>query len=265
MRGEYKRDGLRTNTVRTSNGNRRALYDYAKISAFEQLQYDTKEILDKKALPTTLYAFFAQHDFMPKYQWTIIDAKTRTRFLAWSHTRSSWYGAAFLFFVICWLRAHGVWHAMEFRFDGGAEFCSASKIKLAAWNILFAPFNASVSQTDGVKWKQNLVERSHKDDDQEFYVPRGRFMTSKTDFLIEAQQWLLYWNTQRQHSGIGMHDATPQEKLQRLGIHQASTLTHFPVLILDDLFQPLQNITNILNPQNAQKELTYYHFCPFFG
>ena len=262
IKGVYKRNALETKKVRTSNGNRRALYDYTKIGAFEQLQYDTKELLDKKALPKTLYDFFEQQDYMPKYQWTIIDAKTRTRFLAWSHTLSSWYGATFLFIVICWLRAHGIWHHIHTQFDGGAEFCSASNVKLALWNTLFTPFNASVSHTEGVKWLQNLVERSHKPDDQEFYVPRGQFMTSKTDFLIEAQRWLLYWNTERHHSGIGMNNATPQERLQQLGLHQANTLTHFPVLILDDLFHPLQKISNILNPQNAQKVLTYYQLIP---
>ena len=258
IKGVYKRKALVRTTVRTSNGNRRALYEYATIGAFEQLQYDTKEILDKKALPKPLYDFFQKHHSIPNYQWTIIDAKTRTRFLAWSHTRSSWYGATFLFFVICWLRAHGVWYHIHAQMDGGAEFCSASPKKLAVWNTLFAPFNASVSQTDGVKWKQNLVERSHRDDDQEFYVPRGQRMTSKTTFRIEAQQWLLYWNTQRSHSGIDMNGHTPQERLHQLGLHQAHKISHFPVIVLDDLFHPLHVLSTILDPQDAQNVLTYY-------
>jgi len=258
IKGVYKRNNLKKKTVRTGNKNRRALYDYAKISAFEQLQYDTKEILDKKALPQNIYELFKNNQDLPLYQWTIIDAKTRTRFLAWSYHLSSFHGAIFLFFVICWLRAHGIYHHIHTQFDGGAEFCSASKIKLAFWNALFAPFNVSVSQTEGVKWKQNLIERSHKDDDQEFYVPRGKFITTKADFLTEAQQWILYWNSERSHSGIGMNDLTPLEKLEQLGIYQAKALSQFPAIILDDLFKPLQSISDILKQSNAQKVLTQY-------
>jgi len=259
IRGVYKRNNLRKQTKRTKNGNRRSLYNYTEIAAFEQLQYDTKDILDQKALPEEIYSLFADHTELPRYQWTIIDAKTKTRFLAWSKKLSSWYGFSFLLFVICWLRAHGQWHHIQTQMDGGSEFCSASPKKLTLWNTLLAPLNASVIQTEGVKWKQNMVERSHRSDDEEFYVPRGYHIKSKTDFLIEAQQWLLYWNTEREHSGIGMHDRTPEEVLEQLGHHQAHRLVRFPALILDDLFLPFSQLQAMVrNPQNAQNVLTYY-------
>lgn len=258
IKGVFKRKQLKSKKIRTQNGNRRALYEYEALAAFEQLQYDTKEILDKKALPAHIYKLFEHSNHIPLYQWTIIDAKTRTRFLAWSHSRNSWYGIAFLFFVICWLRAHGTHNHIHTQMDGGAEFCSASEKKLALWNTLFIPFGASVSQTEGVKWKQNLVERSHKPDDEEFYVPRGQYMTSKTNFLIEAQRWMLYWNTERPHFGIQMHGKTPQERLFDLGIYQSEAISSFPAIILDDFFHPLQSLSNILYLQNAQYVLTYY-------
>jgi len=259
IRGVYKRNSLRKKTKRTKNGNRRALYNYTAIAAFEKLQYDTKDILDQKALPEEIYQLFQNNPQLPRYQWTIIDAKTRTRFLSWSHKLSSWYGFSFLLFVVCWLRAHGQWHHIQTQMDGGSEFCSASPKKLTLWNTLLAPLNASVIQTEGVKWKQNIVERSHKSDDEEFYVPRGYHIKSKTDFLIEAQQWMLYWNTEREHSGIGMHDRTPEEVLEQLGHHQAHRIVRFPALILDDLYPTLRQLHQSLTfPQNAQKVLTQY-------
>ena len=39
------------------------------------------------------------------------DAKTRTRFLAWSHERCSFFGFKFLEYTICWLRAHNILEA----------------------------------------------------------------------------------------------------------------------------------------------------------
>jgi len=55
IKGLYKRLKLKAKRVRTANGERRALYDYDLISAFEYLQYDVKVIADKHALPTDIY------------------------------------------------------------------------------------------------------------------------------------------------------------------------------------------------------------------
>jgi len=258
IRGVYKRNNLKKKTKRTINGNRRALYNYSEIGAFEHLQYDTKDILDQKALPIEIYNLFKNNKDLPRYQWTIIDAKTRTRFLAWSHNLNSWYGFTFLVFVIHWLRAHGHWQHIQVQVDGGSEFCSSSEKKLTAWNKRLAFLNASVIQTEGVKWKQNLVERSHRSDDEEFYVPRGYHIKTKTDFLVEAQQRLLYWNCERENSGIYINNRTPELVMDDLGLHQGYRLARFPVLVLDDLFEPMQVLFDGTKFENAQKDLTHY-------
>jgi len=100
IKGLYKRKGFKTKKIRSANGERRSLYDYDEIEAFEFLQYDTKSILDMHAIPADIYEKFQNNGQLPKIQWTIVDAKTKTRFLAWSYYRSSFFGFKFLEFVL---------------------------------------------------------------------------------------------------------------------------------------------------------------------
>jgi hypothetical protein len=122
--------------------------------------------------------------------------------------------------------------------DGGAEFFSASERKLADWNLELSGLGASAEWTGGAKWKNNLVERTHRIDDEEFYCPRGEHINSNSDFLIEGQYWNFYYN-HRSSDGIGMEGMSPKDKLESLGIYNADRLCSFPILILDNLFNPL--------------------------
>lgn len=260
IKGVYKRQSLVVKKVRTMNGERRPLYDYASLAAFQYLHYDTKHITDQHALPKAIYQKFLLNPDLPIYQWTIIDAKTRTRFLAYSHHLSSYFGQRFLLLTICWLRSHTIDIHINVLFDGGAEFCSASKNKLGAWQSFFDPYGVTVEQTDGDKIRQNLVERSHRPDDEEFYCPRGEYINNKTDFLIEAQNWNLYWNCLRSHSGIGMNDHTPVEMLTKLGYTNAQAIGSFPTFILEDIHQELVDLPKYMEERRglSQNVLTYY-------
>lgn len=258
VKGVYKRNKLTTKKVRTANGNRRALYNYDEIEAFEYLQYDTKYILDKKALPREIYDKFKYLKELPKYQWTITDAKTKTRFLSWSYSLNSFLGLKFLEFTICWIRSHNIKSKINIQIDGGGEMCSGSKKKLQTWNDKLSRYNVKVYDTEGIKWKQNLVERTHKTDDEEFYCPRGEFIQSKSDFLIEGQHWIIYQNN-RSNDGIGLHGLCPREKLEQLGIYNAKDICNFPCLVLEDFFKPLQFFFSLEKSQNV---LTYYLNLP---
>lgn len=239
IKGVYKRSQLKARTIRTKNGERRALYNYGEIEAFQYLQYDTKEILDQHALPEDIYRKFKSKRLnLPKYQWTIVDAKTKTRFLAWSYQLNSISGLKFLQTVILWLRSHGIQTKITVRTDGGSEFFSASRRKLADWNIELTRMNAEAEWTGGAKWKNNLVERTHRIDDEEFYCPRGEHINNMADFLTEGQNWIFYYNN-RLSDGIGMNGMSPEEKLYSLGVYNAKQICHFPILILDNLFTPL--------------------------
>jgi len=251
IKGVYKRLELKGKRIRAMNGERRALYNYAEIGAFEQLQYDTKEILDQHSLPKEIYQKFKSRRLnLPKYQWTIVDAKTRTRFLAWSYTLTSIYGLKFLQTVVLWLRAHNIQNTINTRMDGGSEFFSASERKLADWNLELSGLGATAEHTGGAKWKNNLVERTHRIDDEEFYCPRGEHINSNTDFLIEGQYWNFYYN-RRGSDGIGMNGMSPKDKLESLGLYNADRICRFPILILDNLFTPLMETFPQAQSQNV--------------
>lgn len=257
IKGVYKRNDLKTKKIKTTNGERRALYNYDEIEAFEYLQYDVKYILDKHSLPKEIYQLFKYNPWLPKFQWTVTDAKTKTRFLAWSYSLDSFFGFKFLELVICWLRAYNIRVRIQTQIDGGPEMCSGSKRKLANWNERLSKYDAEVYDTEGVQWKQNLVERSHRIDDEEFYCPRGGFIKSKTDFLIEGQHWIIYQN-HRSSNGIGLNGLSPKEKLEQLGIYNAEQICNFPSLILEDFFKPFQLFFNV---QKSQNVLTPYPRC----
>ena len=208
IKGVYKRLELKGKRIRTVNGERRALYNYAEIGAFEQLQYDTKEILDQHALPKEIYQKFNSRRLnLPKYQWTIVDAKTRTRFLAWSYTLTSIYGLKFLQTVILWLRAHNIQSKINTRMDGGSEFFSASGRKLQDWNEQLRPLGAAAEWTGGAKWKNNLVERTHRID-----APEGNILTTFLIFWLKANTGIftttaghltaLEWKDYRQRTNL---------------------------------------------------------------
>ena len=244
IKGCYKRHKLKGKKIRSYNGERRPLYNYDKIGAFEHVQYDVKHITDKHALPKDIYKKFSLNKDLPIHQWTLQDAKTRARFLAYSHSLSSFFGQRFLLFTVLWLRAHGVFGKINVQFDGGREFCSASERKLKLWQGFFAPYGVKVDHTRGDKKKQNLVERSHRSDDEEFYCPRAEFIETKVDFLLEAQRWNIYWNCERPHSGID--NLSPSEKLERLGFANARAICSFPSFILEDIHKELFDLPDLL-------------------
>jgi len=256
IKGLYKRQKFKVKKIRTANGERRALYDYDLIGAFEYLQYDVKVIADKHSLPADIYEKFKHSKKYPKYQWTIIDAKTRTRFLAFSFTISSFFGLKFLEYTINWIRSHGILTKINIQMDRGGEFYSGSKRKQKDWNDYLKQYNAYVYDTEGAKWKQNLVERSHRTDDEEFYCPRGYKINSKTEFMLEAQFWIIYYNT-RSHNGVKMNGLSPKEKLEKAGIINAKKIINFPCIILDDFFYQFQTFFNI---SLCQKKLEKSHY-----
>ncbi|KKQ54091.1 MAG: Integrase catalytic region [Candidatus Falkowbacteria bacterium GW2011_GWC2_38_22] len=255
IKGVFKRRELKTKRIRTYNGERRQLYNYDEIAAFEFMQYDTKEILDKHALPKEIYEKFKNNEQLPIYQWTLVDAKTKTRFLAWSYARNSLLGFEFLKLVVFWLRSHGISTKINVQFDGGSEFCSMSKIKTKKWNEQFRQYNAHVYDHGGCKWKQNLVERTHRTDDEEFYCPVGEKINTKSIFIIEGQKWIIYYNN-RSNDGIGMNGLSPIEKLKTLGIMNAESICRFPCIILDNFYQHLFTTFHIAYHKNILEQIS---------
>ena len=219
------------------------------------MQYDTKDIPDMKALPKEIYDMFKHPKFLPQYQWTIIDVKTKARFLAFSRTRSSFFGLRSLEFTLCHLRANGVRGKIEVQADKGGEFFSGSTRKQKDWNGRLACYDAFIHDHGGAKWKQNIVERSHRTDDEEFYCPRGERMKDVSDFFLEAQFWIVYYNN-RSRGGIGMDGLSPRQKLEKLGILNSENICNFPCLLLEDFFKPFETFFEV--EEKSQNVLTHY-------
>ena len=237
IRTIYQNFELRTIKVRTKNGQRAHLYDYAALGAFERMHLDTKTLADQHSLPSDVYLNLLENKEIPKYQWTMIDAKTRVRFVAYSYNLNAEFGLKFLLFVLCYIRF--TWNNWETRiaigFDNGIEFCSGSEEKLENWNRIMQSLNASGYQYNPhFDIRKNLIERSHRVDDSHFLVPRGLLLTNKQSFLEETTGFFVYYNFDHGSSGVGMDDKTPYEVLSSTAIRNPERLMQFPVMILED-------------------------------
>jgi hypothetical protein len=248
MKGAYKRNNLVTKKVRSKNREVRHLYDYEKLGCFEKTHYDVKYVLDQHALPEEIYQLLSGKE-IPRYEWNFIDAKSRTRFLAFSYERPSEFGFRYLLFVLLYIRylfnAY-LGHIVVGK-DNGMEFCGGSQRKEDDWNLYLSLVNAhGYSYDKRFDVRKNLIERSHLSDDEELYIPRGIYMGTKKTFMQEASKYQYYWNFERHHSGIGMHDRTPYEVLKASGLTGAKRIAQFPVLILDDVIDAMRECTRTL-------------------
>lgn len=251
LRTIYRTHELKREHARATSGSYRPLYDYASLSCFEYMHFDTKHILDKKALPPKVYDYFSTHPReIPRYEWNLIDAKSRCRFTAYSYEINAAFGFHFLSFVVgCIRTATNNWEIpIRIGQDNGVEFCSGSPRKAEDWNRMLTPLNASIYPYNPY-WdiRKNLIERSHRTDDEELFIPRGEFIHTEEEFMNEVRSYGTYWNTQRSHSGIGMGGRTPMEVIRQSGLMGGMRLQSVPVLILDHHINTLQEcITPLL-------------------
>lgn len=79
------------------------------------------------------------------------------------------------------------------------------------------------------------MERSHRIDDEEFYIPCLGEVTTTGQFLQLAQRWQWYYNVERPHFGAGMEGKAPMEKLRELGLDLPDEFATFPVILLDEV------------------------------
>lgn len=249
IRGIYSRYDLRSKKVKTKTGKRVPLYDYAALGAFERMHLDVKVLPDQKSLPTHIYDNLLNNEEIPKYQWTLIDAKTRFRFVAYSHNINSEFGLKFLIFTIMHIRfTFNNWDVqILIGMDNGIEFCSGSEKKLKKWNDILEILNALCYQYNPYfDVRKNIVERSHRTDDSHFLIPRGDLLVDKASFLEEVTSFFYYFNFERGHTGINMFNRTPYEALKDTGLPNPERLLTFPVMILEDHIETIRKTTEFL-------------------
>lgn len=221
---------------RVRRRNRPPSYNLESLLPFEQCQLDTKEIADAGALPPGVYSHFLAHH-LPRWQWTFLDVRTRIRFLAWSYQCSWGCGQVFVSLVRWWLAAFGFTWPSVVRIDGGREWHANYRGAFErSLNDFYHPlwmFPELIRK--GHPQDNGYVERSHGTDDTELYIPWLDTINTERQFLDRLAWWQKAYNLVRSHSGIGMNDLSPYEKLRQIGFVTPPSFVVFPTLVLDSL------------------------------
>jgi hypothetical protein len=241
IRGVYKRNKLKVKKVKAKNWERKALYDYETIGAFEHGHYDTKVLADSHSLPAHIYDNLKNNKHVPLYEWNIMFVGCRIRFTAYSRWKTSTFWLQFLVLVLSHLRSCWVTGHIRMHTDWWSEFFSNSERKKAEWNKVLWELDSFIDCYNP-NWdiRKNLIERSHKSDDEEFLIPHWDDFNTLEAFMKHWQAYNDYRNKKRAHSGIAMNWRTPIEKLKDDWFHQAEKILTFNVLYLDSCFHPLQ-------------------------
>jgi len=235
IRAILKRNRVHRRVRKSASGSIRHLYDYEHLIPFTEFQLDTKHLLDQKALPHAVYDHMIDKG-LPRFEWHLIEAATRSRFLAYSYTLNAAFGFLFCTVVLLWMRTHNVRSVMRIRVDNGMEFCSGSTTKLTDWNRRLAALGASLDPIPpGASHLQGLVENAHRADDECFLMVHAERCAHTYQFLAKAQSWQDTWNFFRPSFGLAMNGRTPQQKLHstRMMIHEH--VLCFPVLLMEDI------------------------------
>lgn len=256
-----RRGNVRYNRYRRSSKAPKPIYDYAALLPFEEGQIDTKYIEDYGALGPMVFRL--RRYGLPLYQWTYSDAKTKTRFLAYSHNLGREYGTLFVTLIGLWLRSCGVATAAHLQQDGGGEWLQPDDPQCGEILQQLREFWQVTVRTipTGKKWLQGIVERSHRTDDEEFYRPHLEKIASCSVFLRKAQQWQDTWNGMRQHWGHGMEGRTPLQKLAESDILVPEKILLFPVLLLDDVLRVVRGGNYLCTHYLLEGSLFSSSFC----
>ena len=143
------------------------------------------------------------------YQYTLIDDCSRTQFAKLFPKLSQNNTCTFLEEML----GKTPFNFGRIRMDNGAEFQTKVGKFLENRKINYVHNRPSRPDMNG------KVERVHRTDNQEFYL-----RDDSTDFeerKAGLNKFLLYYNNQRPHYGLGMEGKTPLEKLQTFKEHES--------------------------------------------
>ena len=188
--------------ARRRRKEKREFVDWYSAKPFEIVQIDLKQIRDKKALSEAQIVHLDRYH-IPNYQWSAIDVNSRFKLIAYSREKSWTNGLCWYLWVISWLRSHGITAKIVFTVDNGEEFGGKSWMKVNELRKLIAGFGCKMIQNHKGHCEENAhVERSHRTDDEEFYIPRSFNFHSETQLLDEAMGYMYYYNNVREHSSL---------------------------------------------------------------
>lgn len=211
----------------------RMYVDWYQAKAFEIVQIDLKYVVDQKALTQEQIDHIHQCHF-PLYQWSALDVTSRFKLIAYSQEKSWNNGLTWFLWVISWLRSHGVTAQIIFTVDRGEEFGGKSWLKLVELRKLMTAFGCKLVQNHPHSPQENAhLERSHRTDDDEFYIPRVLAITNHDQWFKEAFNYLYYYNVVRKHSSLERR--TPWQKLTEELPTLDVKMKLVPPLLLDKL------------------------------
>jgi len=204
--------------------------DWYSAKPFEVDQADLKYVVDQKALSMAQINHIYAHN-LPIDQWSALDLNTHFKLNAYSDEKSWTNGLTWFLWVITWLRSHGVSHQVTFTVDHREEFGGKSWYKITEPRKLLSGFGCKLIQNHPRHPKKNAhLERSHRTDDDEFYIPRILKITNRQETFTKAFNYMYYYNAVRKHSGINRE--TPVQCLFRQEQHLDARIKYVPPLIL---------------------------------
>jgi putative transposase len=184
---------------------KREFIDWYSAKPFEIVQVDLKYIRDHKALSREQIIHLDRYN-IPNYQWSALDVNSRFKLIAYSREKSWTNGLCWYLWVISWLRSHGVKSSIVFTVDNGEEFGGKSWLKVRDLRKLISGFGCRLIQNHKGHCEENAhLERSHRTDDDEFYIPRVMAIKSEADLLHEAMGYIYYYDNVREHSALDYH------------------------------------------------------------
>ena len=236
IRNIYRRNKLQRQRRKRTRYNTVVSYDWDRIKPLENFQVDLKYVLDFTALPEEVYTHFTKIK-IPPYQWSCIDVVTRVKFIAYSYDKAYTYGVCFFILIASWLKTFGITQEITCQTDWGEEFGGRSLNKLSRLQKkVLTPLGVRLMRIrKGHKEDNAFVERSHRTDDEEFYIPQGKRIKDKEQFLAFALKYMWRYNTDREHFGRGMNNKTPYNKLKETHSHINQNICLFPPFILDEV------------------------------
>lgn len=231
------------------NGQKREFVDWYSAKPFEIVQMDVKHIRDQKALTKEQILHLDRYE-IPNYQWDAIDVNSRFKLLAYSREKSWTNGLCFYLWVISWLRSHGVKSRIVFTVDHGEEFGGQSWLKVNELRKLISGFGCQLIQNHKGHPEENAhLERSHRTDDEEFYIPRVLEIKSEGELLEESLGYNYYYNNLREHSSL--HYNTPYHHLKE-NLPEVDDNIRFVIPIL------LDKVSSDLGPWSGYHLLAHY-------
>ena len=233
------KDSIKNKKHKPHKKGPRPFVDWYTAKPFEVVQIDLKHVVDQKALSMTQIDHIYAHK-LPIYQWSAMDVNSRFKLIAYSDEKSWTNGLTWFLWVISWLRSHGVSHQIIFTVDHGEEFGGKSWYKIVELRKLLSGFGCKLIQNHLKHPEENAhLERSHRTDDDEFYIPRILKITNRQEMFSEAFNYMYYYNAVRKHSAINRE--TPVQRLFKQEPQLDARIKYVPPLILDNLSVSLGN------------------------